>query len=334
MRARIATTVLISIGLAAALAACGLNAPRQGTAAGGQGSTLAAVPTVAAQQVVPVSDLLHPATGKFFGVEASGAPGSLSPVDTIAAEVGQNPNLIGQYVSWTRPFDAPAASNAASYSALYYISWEPFGTTVKAIADGGSDAYVTKFAQAVKAFGKPVAISFGHEFNGNWYPWGTTKSTAAEFVAAWRHIHKLFAQTGADNVIWVWNTNIVNPMPNVKLKPYWPGNAYVDWVGVTGYFATTGPHTFAGVYGPTMTEIRRFTSKPFLIAETAVESGPDETASAHALVNGVQARSNVLGFIWFNYDKDGVDWTLGGRSDVRAAIAASLSGMSLVSLKR
>ena len=137
------------------------------------------------------------------------------------------------------------------------------------------------------AFGGPVAISFGHEMNGNWYPWGTSQATPAEFVAAWRHIHDLFAAAGATNVIWVWNPNIVNPMPDVELAPYWPGDAYVDWVGITGYFPTTGPDTFAGVYGPTMAEVRKFTSKPFIIAETAVQTGPDEVASIRSLIDGV-----------------------------------------------
>ena len=43
----------------------------------------------------------------------------------------------------------------------------------------------------------------------------------------------------------------VNPMPKVKLKPYWPGENYVDWVGVIGYYAKTGPSTFRTLYGPT-----------------------------------------------------------------------------------
>jgi hypothetical protein len=58
-----------------------------------------------------------------------------------------------------------------SYGALYYAAWEPFGTSVQAIADGASDAYITKFAKAVRNFGDPIALSFGHEMNGNWYPW-------------------------------------------------------------------------------------------------------------------------------------------------------------------
>ena len=116
------------------------------------------------------------------------------------------------------------------------MAWEPYDTTAQAIANGQSDAYITKFADAVRALNLPVAISFGHEMNGNWYPWGTDQTSAPAFVAAWRHIHNLFVQAGASNVIWVWNPNIINPVPQVQLQPYWPGDAYVDWVGITGYF--------------------------------------------------------------------------------------------------
>lgn len=87
----------------------------------------------------------------------------------------------------------------------------------------------------------PVAISFGHEMNGHWYPWGTKDTTAATFVKAWRHIHDLFQEEGATNVVWVWSPNVVNPVPSVKLEPYWPGDAYVDWVGIVGYWRRPAP---------------------------------------------------------------------------------------------
>jgi mannan endo-1,4-beta-mannosidase len=240
--------------------------------------------------------------------------------------------MLGQYVAWGSAFDRAAAARTAGYGALYYMAWEPFSTTVASIAAGASDRYIWSTARAVRAFGAPVAISFGHEMNGSWYPWGTSDTTAASFVAAWRHIHDLFAAAGAKNVIWVWNPNVISPMPDVALAPYWPGGGYVNWVGITGYFATTGPHTFDGVYGPTITEIRRFTGKPVIIAETSVETGPDEVESIRNLIGGVKASSHVLGFIWFDYDKNGVDWTLGDRPVARATLASGIAGMHLARL--
>ena len=326
------------LALAVALSACGtLTAATLGTSGpsggGGAGGAVTQPPAPAA---VPPSTLsaaaLDDPDGKFFGIEANGSPDSIAPAQQVSALVGRNPNLLGQYVEWGSAFDQAAAARATSYGALYYMAWEPFGTTVSSIADGGSDSYITRVAKAVRAFGGPVALSFGHEMNGNWYPWGTSHATAAQFVAAWRHIHDLFAAAGATNVVWIWNPNIVNPMPGVGLAPFWPGSAYVNWVGITGYFATTGPDTFDGVYGPTIAEIKRFTSKPIIIAETAVETGPDEVTAIHSLVGGVKATAGVIGFVWFDYDKDGVDWTLAGRPIARAAVAGGIAGMHLVSL--
>jgi mannan endo-1,4-beta-mannosidase len=337
MRGRWGTVVMTMVMVATA--GCGAlrsagqasTATAAGGAAGGAGAP--AQHTVPEQQVVSATKYQDP-TGKFFGVEAQGAPDSLTPVQTAAAEVGKSPNMIGEYIAWNSPFDATAATNSLSSGALYYMVWEPYGTTETAIADGKSDAYITQFAEAVRDFAKPVAISFGHEFNGYWYPWGTTGTSAAEFVAAWRHIHDLFVKAGAKNAIWIWNPNVIDAAPDVELEPYWPGSSDVQWVGLTGYFGTTGPDTFDAVYGPTMSEIRDFTSKPFIIAETSVESGPDETTSVDSLFNGVESSSDVLGLIWFDYDKNGVDWTIDDRAEVRAAVADGVSSMQLVNLAK
>jgi len=323
--------VLGGLALAAALAACGSSALYGVPGAERPASTPTLVP---GSRPYNVSGLREPAGGKFLGVQAPGAPDSLGPVRSFAASAGARPNLIGQYMSWNNPPNTQAVTSAWSYGALYYMVWEPYHTTVRAIADGRSNEYLTRFAQEIRALNLPVAISFGHEFNGFWYPWGTTGTTAAQFVAAWRLIHRLFAAAHATNVIWVWNPNVISAEPRLDLSAYYPGDAYVDWVGVTGYFAADVPDTFEGVYGPTMQEIRGFTTKPFIIAETSVQTSPNAAAAAQNLVTGVRQRSDVLGFVWFDYDKAGVDWRLESRPPVRAPIAAGLAGLPLVDAKR
>jgi mannan endo-1,4-beta-mannosidase len=318
--------LLGGLAMASALMACGSS--------GLYGVPGARAPSPASpSRPYDVSGLLNPAGGKFLGVDAAGAPDSLRPVRSFAASAGAAPNLIGEYMSWNDPLDTRAVTATWSYGALYYMIWEPYHTTVAAIADGRSNGYVTRVAQEVRVLNLPVAISFGHEMNGWWYPWGTTRTTGAQFVAAWRLIHRLFAAAGATNVIWVWNPNVISAEPQLDLSAWYPGNAYVDWVGITGYFGSTGPDTFDGVYGPTMEEIRTFTSKPFLIAETSVQAGADAVTAAQNLVGGVRERPDVLGFVWFDYEKAGVDWRLETRPDVRAAIAAGLAGFPLVDVR-
>ncbi len=183
--------------------------------------------------------------------------------------------------------------------------------------------------------GTADAGRFGHEMNGNWYPWGTTHTTPADFVAAWRRIHDLFSQAGASNVIWVWNPNDIFPVPQVQLKPYYPGNAYVDWIGVTGYFATTGPHTFGQLYAPTIAEVRSFTGKPFIIAETSIETGPSEVLCARQLIlRTVMAHPRILGLIWFDYDKNQVDWRVESRPIIESAVRSDLRRLPLFAVRR
>jgi hypothetical protein len=72
------------------------------------------------------------------------------------------------------------------------VQLQPNGVTLASIAAGHSDDYLRSYADAVIAFGHPVILSFGHEMNGSWYSWGYGRASPATFVAAWRHIVRLF----------------------------------------------------------------------------------------------------------------------------------------------
>jgi len=298
------------------------NDPRHAVAgSGAKGAVPASTGASAGSSATEQSALLNPAydvtpllqpSRKYLGVEIDGAPASLTPVQQFASSVGAKPNLIGQYVAWGTSFDSAAASNAWSYGAMDFVVWEPWNTTMSEVAAGGSDSYITAFATAVRALNVPIALSFGHEFNGNWYPWGTTGTTAAQFVAAWQHVHDLFAAAGATNVIWIWDPNDIYPAPNVSLKQYYPGDSYVDWAAVTGYWTQGGPNSYGTLYLPTLEEIRTFTKKPFIIAETSVESGSNQDQSLKDLFSAVEQHSDILGFVWYNYNKGG-DWRIENR---------------------
>ena len=160
--------------------------------------------------------------------------------------------------------------------------------------------------------------------------------SAAQYQSVWRNLVDTMRQVPGNHFTFLWNPTLrMNSQPSGRswLDTY-PGDAYVDWVGVTGYFAATSPDTFDGVYGPTMQEIRGFTARPFIIAETSVQTGPDAAAAAQSLVSGVRQRPDVLGFAWFDYDKASVDWRLESRPPVRAAIAAELAGLRLIDVRR
>src|ERR1700691_5459920 len=142
--------IIGSVVLAGALASCGSSPLYGGPGGESPGSSAPAKP-------YNVSRLLDPAGGKLLGVQAPGAPDALGPVQTFAASAGAHPNLIGEYMAWNKPMDTQAAANAWSYGALYYMGWEPYDTSVAAIADGRSNAYITSVARQVRAPKQPGA---------------------------------------------------------------------------------------------------------------------------------------------------------------------------------
>ncbi|GAA3374438.1 hypothetical protein GCM10020367_38290 [Streptomyces sannanensis] len=260
--------------------------------------------------VVPhdVRPLIQPGR-KYFGAAVAGAPRSMEPVEAYAGMVGKKPNLIETYASWGDALNEQGVRNAWEYGAMTVVSWEPHGTTLADIADGKSDEYIKKYAAEVAELRLPLAISFADEMNGWWNDWGTRNNEPADYVRAWKHIHGLFTEAGAANVIWTWAPNVIQPALSIDLKAYYPGDGYVDWVGLVGYFTTWEGETFDTLFGPTIDAIRTFTRKPLLLLETASEPTEARTAVVRSLFAGVQSRDDVLGFVWFDHNKR-ADWRL------------------------
>ena len=85
------------------------------------------------------------------------------------------------------------------------------------------------------------------------------------FAAAWRHVVDVFRAAGAGNVTWLWDPN-VQYAGGAPLRQWWPGAAWVNWVGLDGYYAYP-TDTFASLFTPSIAQIRAFTDDPLLIAE-------------------------------------------------------------------
>jgi len=285
-----------------------------------------ASPSPSASTPPPVYDITHLVRPdrKYLGVAMLDVPQNLGHLQAYTAAVGTPPNVVTIYESFDDAFAANEVRTIYSQGALAIIRWEPTTKRLADIAAGVHDKYILDFATAVRRLNLPIALTVAHEMNGDWYPWGTKGNTPADFVAAWRHIHDVFAKAGATNVIWIWNPNDIYPVPDVKLQPLYPGDAYVDWIGVTGYWGVIGPQTYGTLFLPTLLDIRKFTQKPFIIAETSVEPGTNQVTSVKALFSAVKTHDDILGFVWYDYNRQG-DWRLENRPDVQAAYKSGAS---------
>jgi mannan endo-1,4-beta-mannosidase len=241
-----------------------------------------------------------PATPEtYLGIYVPGVPGSYGRVTAFTSTTGVRPGVIVYYSGWLEQFRTGFAAMAAEHGEVPLVQMEPTGISLTAIASGRYDAYLTSYAEAVRGYGRPVILSFGHEMNGSWYSWSNSHSSPAAFVAAWRHIVNEFRLVGADNVTWLWTVNIIDRLGHIPSPGrWWPGNSYVTWVGIDGYYAQPSV-TFAPLFGPTIVAVRSLTSDPILIAETGIAGTAQQPAQIDDLFAGIR-NYGLLGLMWFD----------------------------------
>jgi hypothetical protein len=268
----------------------------------------------------------------YLGVYEAGSPPGYQPVADFAQAAGKPPNLVGYYSGWAEPFHASFAEQAHAHGAVPYVQIDPTQASVPAIPRGIYDVYLRTYADSVRDYGGAVVIGFGHEMNTSRYSWGYGHVRPRVFVAAWRHIVTLFHGEGADNVTWLWTINQEGPGTGPAVD-WWPGSAYVTWVGIDGYYYRPSD-TFDTVFGNTITRVRIFSDKPILLSETAVGPAAGQFAKINNLFDGMR-RYKTLGLVWFDIaQSDGIlhqNWRI---EDSQAAKAAFRFGASTLTLAR
>lgn len=135
-------------------------------------------------------------------------------------------------------------------NALPLLMILPESNTLSQIAEPSSadSLDLVEFAHACRNLGKArILLSFGHEMNGWWYPWG---QQPASYIRAYRTFARIMKQQGGDKVslCWIPNQGWAYPafgspdsvkdqslMDTEVYSAYFPGVDVVDWVGLTYY---------------------------------------------------------------------------------------------------
>lgn len=287
-----------------------------------------------------------PVEGRTF-VGVSTQTGALDEVTEFAAAAGAVPDAVMVSRGWAdATADLAVVEEITAAGHLPVIAWEPWDFDAESsfdrrrgeqpefalatIIDGDHDELIEDWATALAEWGRPVAIRFAHEMNGYWYPWSESVNGNApgQYVAAWRHVHDVFEEAGADNVIWIWSPNPTQPTLT-PLAGLYPGDDYVDWLGVVGYLGngidpSVFVPTFDQLFGPTIAEIRELSDLPIVITEIgATEDGGAKASWIRHVLGEVDRRDDIVGFIWFEVDKE-TDWRIVSSAEATAAFAESL----------
>jgi len=178
-----------------------------------------------------------------------------------------------------------------------------------AILNGNFDSYFTQFAKDAKAYGGEVILIPFSEMNGDWFPWSITKNgnSPQKHIDAWRRIHGFFKDV--PNVKFGWAPNHLSvPDTTVnQFENFYPGDSYVDYVGLDGFNFGSPWMTFDQVFGKSLTKMKVY-NKPIYIFSFASASGTNKPAwITDALTVQMAKHPEVKGWIWFNESKER-DW--------------------------
>lgn len=258
--------------------------------------------------------------------------------------VGARADILQTFVSWEydgepglNRFPADRAARISEGDRTVEVTWVPSNPdggvdqpdfSLDSIAGGEHDDYVRSFAQDVEDSGLAIRLRLGHEMNGAWQSFSEQNSgnEAGDFARAWRHVHDVFTDVGATDVQWVWSPNVEHD-GDTALEGLYPGDAFVDVVGIDGYsYSTSGCPDPEELFGSTAASVREITGRPLWLAEVGVGVDcPGRDQWITELFSWAH-EAGVAGVTWWERGGNGTDYALlddrSSLSAYREAVAA------------
>lgn len=282
----------------------------------------------------------------------------MDEVEILEASQNLEFDIISFYLAWNDAsvdkFPYELMEKIAQKEAIPMITWEPWASTLaqnssspelqeeqkvmKHIAEGFFDDYISDFAEHLARYDRPVFLRFAHEFDNPQYPWSSTgNNRPEEFIAAWKRVFEILVQKGAHDVILVWN-----PWKAENMEMYYPGDEYVDWIGITllnyGEQNTSGKsYSFPDLYEPFFWELKNFRQKPVMLSEFgSVKSGTNQKKWMADALSSIENRfTEISAVVLFSsafdnnipyperFEAEYLDWTLDSYEPLRASFKSS-----------
>lgn len=253
----------------------------------------------------------EPTSGTYLGLFLAGKRENANP-DPVKDIYGKNHAIYLTYTTWGKKytdtntyFPMAFAKKAKENGSGIQIGFEP----MKGLDEVKDGEYIRQFAREAKASGVPVFLRFAGEMNGEWVPWS---GDPKKYIEKFRLVYKIMKEE-APNVAMVWSPNF---LPRHNIDPYYPGDNYVDWVGLSLY---TIPYSH-GKEVPGGNPIdylkpiyKKYSHKPMMVSEGAVSHYSYELKKDYSAWASGQI-GNMYGFMprmypqikaitYFNLDK-------------------------------
>jgi hypothetical protein len=147
------------------------------------------------------------------------------------------------------------------------------------LIDGHYDDHIGQLAHFINMIDEPVWLRVGYEFDGMW---NQGYGDPEKYKAAYRHVVDKLREANVGNVEYVWqaSTSPVDDMIEKRfedISTWYPGDAYVDWIGTSWFLTIDEGPTVATDYKPAsqreltdqVLAFARSRAKPVMIAESS-----------------------------------------------------------------
>jgi hypothetical protein len=224
------------------------------------GAALVAAPAALAGPIVPSS-------GVYLGAFAN-EPGGITRLED---DIGRTLALDRTYLPWTFTHWARRVAPDQAAGRLPELAWSAApATTAAAIASGSQDRVIKAAAKALRDTGTNVMLVPWYEFD---QPRGHKRFIGGpkHVIAAWRRMVRLFRAVGATNVHFVWTPMAYDFGAHAKVdaRRFYPGNAYVHWIGADAYNLPGAPFRTQAELLNAAVAFATAHRKPFIVGETA-----------------------------------------------------------------
>ncbi len=251
---------------------------------------------------------------------------TLEAIEDFEQLVGKHQAIVAFSSFWgEQHFPAEQVHIVAGHGSVPLIFWSPWDWPYKEdsvavhnpnkfsldnVVAGKCDAYIDQWAEGAKAFGGPLFVSLCNEANGYWFPWSASRYGGAQPVAgadpsryagpeffkrAYRYIVDRVRARGATNVLWVLHLNNYSDpyAPWNTMQQFYPGDDYVDWLGLSVYgqlFPDDEKWSeFENMMQAPYEELCKLNpTKPVMVVEWGVGEYPEHGSKADWLTEGFE----------------------------------------------
>jgi hypothetical protein len=275
-----------------------------------------------------------PSSGAYLGSWVAPRNGE-SVKDAIArveGRIGRRFTIDHQYYRWNQAIPLPHQSWDVQTGRIPFVNWAAATssgsvTRWSAIANGSQDAWIRERADAFRAFGSPIYLTFHHEPEDDLSRFGTP----ADYAAAFRRIVTVFRGRGVSNVAFVWTLMswTFDSRSGRDVNSYYPGDSYVDFVGSDGYNwyprrANAKWDPFQAVFQPTQ-DFSVAHGKPWIAVEYGVQEDPAWSGRKGQWFRDALATAKawpqLKALIYYDEVKEGYPWVTDSSSSSMSGYA-------------